>query len=209
MSEELHGFDKAAAFWDTPPRLKLAREVARAIVRYVALTPSMDMLDFGCGTGNLALALRPKVRSVTGADASKVMLDVFKEKIHREGVARVRTLFIDQDHAGPIPGKYHFIAVNMALHHVKDTGFLLKRLYDALHSGGILSVTDLDPEQGRFHDDHQGVHHHGFDRAALRAQFIEAGFADLRDHPAAEMSKPDADGKKRKFTIFIMTGLRG
>jgi predicted TPR repeat methyltransferase len=62
-------FDQAAATWDEQPRrVKLAQAVAEDIGRQIHLSRDIDVLDFGCGTGLLTLALQPLVRSITGAD---------------------------------------------------------------------------------------------------------------------------------------------
>ena len=57
-------------------RVKLATDVAGAVSAEVRLAADMDVLDFGCGTGLLALQLQPYVRSITGVDSSQGMLDV-------------------------------------------------------------------------------------------------------------------------------------
>jgi len=82
-------FDQVAGTWDDDPgRVALARAIADAIGREVGLSPSMDVLDFGTGTGLLALAVQPHVRSVTGADTSAGMLEVFVRDVHHLGFDR-------------------------------------------------------------------------------------------------------------------------
>lgn len=67
---EKRDFDKAAATWDEDPRrVKLAEDVAAAILREAVLSKDMDALDFGCGIGLVTLKLQPYVRSITGADS--------------------------------------------------------------------------------------------------------------------------------------------
>ena len=84
MTTEKRDFDQVAASWDqNPARLKLASDVAHAISQQAQLTPDMDVLDFGCGTGLLTLHLQPKVRSITGVDSSEGMLAVLRKRSHR------------------------------------------------------------------------------------------------------------------------------
>jgi SAM-dependent methyltransferase len=67
---ERRDFDKEAAQWDEKPqRLKLAQDVADAIVKTVDLSKKMDVLDFGCGTGLVTLLLQPHVGNIVGADS--------------------------------------------------------------------------------------------------------------------------------------------
>ena len=51
-----------------PGRVKMAHDVARAIIGTIQPEPAMDVLDFGCGTGLLTLALQPHVRTITAVD---------------------------------------------------------------------------------------------------------------------------------------------
>ncbi len=92
MINEKKNFDQEAATWDEEPRrVKLVFDIADAILQAVALTPNMDVLDFGCGTGLLTLRLQPFVRSITGVDSSQGMLDVLKMKVERDHFSNVRT----------------------------------------------------------------------------------------------------------------------
>jgi 2-polyprenyl-3-methyl-5-hydroxy-6-metoxy-1,4-benzoquinol methylase len=199
-------FDKEAASWDTPPRVQLAEDVARAIVEHVPLSAEMDVLDFGCGTGLVSLALRPRVRSVTGVDSSQGMLDIFDRKLAQANIPGVKTFHLDLEQGDDLPGSYHLIVTNMALHHIKHIQSVLGKLSKAILPGGCLVVTDLDPEGGLFHDNHDGVFHHGFEREALRRMFAQAGLEQIQDFSAAKMEKSAADGSTLAFSIFLMKG---
>ena len=92
MSTETRDFDHEAAGWDEhPTRVQLAQDVASAIARAVPLGPTMDVLDFGCGTGIVTLQLAPSVGFVTGVDSSQGMLEVLNAKIDHQGHTNVTT----------------------------------------------------------------------------------------------------------------------
>ncbi len=202
-------FDKAAATWDEEPRrLKLASDVADSITENIKLSPDMDVLDFGCGTGLLTLKLQPFVRSVTGVDSSQGMLDVLKSKAERLGAANVIALLRDLDKDDVLDGGYHLVTSCMTLHHVKDTDGLIKALYKITLPDGYIAIADLDLDDGRFHDDSTGVFHNGFDRTMLQQIFIESGFVEVNCRTASSIIKPTSDGGTREFTIFLMTGRR-
>jgi 2-polyprenyl-3-methyl-5-hydroxy-6-metoxy-1,4-benzoquinol methylase len=209
MSTERRDFDKEAAAWDEHPvRVQLANDVALAISRQVTLRPDMDVLDFGCGTGLLTLRLAPLVKSITGVDSSRGMLNVLVAKVAKQNLTNVRMLLLDLDAGDTLVDEYDLIVSNMTLHHIREVGALLARFYKAISPGGHLCLCDLDLDDGLFHDDNQGVFHQGFDRAVLRRAFVDAGFEDVRDTTAAEVTKPTRLGGLGQFTIFLIAGLK-
>jgi ubiquinone/menaquinone biosynthesis C-methylase UbiE len=74
------------------------KAVGEGIFREVEPTKSMDVLDYGCGTGLVGLYLLPHVRSVTGADNSAGMLDVLQMKIKDGGFDSMRAIRLDLEH---------------------------------------------------------------------------------------------------------------
>lgn len=207
MDKEKRDFDSAAASWDeNPNRVKLAQDVATAIQERITITTSMNVADFGCGTGLLSLQLQPLVRSLTGIDSSHGMLDIFKEKIGVLKLANAHTLLVDIDKGDALTGRYDLVVSNMTLHHIKDVPSLLQQLYAVVAPGGTLCITDLDQEGGLFHEDNTGVFHFGFDRKELSEAFLTLGFTDVRASTATEIVKPAKSGENRKFTVFLITG---
>jgi ubiquinone/menaquinone biosynthesis C-methylase UbiE len=91
-------FDQEAANWDqVTGRVKVAHDIAQSMIQEIILTPDMDVLDFGCGTGLLTFALQPFVRSITGVDSSQGMLNVFKTKIKEQNLSNVKADHLDLD----------------------------------------------------------------------------------------------------------------
>ncbi len=207
MSNEKRNFDKEAPNWDQEPRrLKLAGDVARAITDAVKPSREMDVLDFGCGTGLLTLQLQPLVRSITGVDSSQGMLDVLNQKVRTQHLANVTTRLVDLDKGDRVEGTYDLVVSSMTLHHVKEIAPLLGQLYGVLRPAGHLCIADLDPDDGQFHSNNEGVFHNGFPEAELRRAFTKAGLVDVRYQTAAKVPKPVPSGGERVFTIFLMTG---
>ncbi len=210
MDNGSRNFDQDAQRWDlNPGRVKAASEISRAILREIPLTPDMEVLDFGCGTGLLTLALQPYVRSVTGVDSSRGMLEVLRKKISDQGLTNATARYLHIDGGDVLAGSYHLVASSMTLHHVKDIASLLKQFYDVLQPSGLLAVADLDSEGGLFHSNNSGVFHFGFDREEMREQCLRAGFRDIRLVQAAQIEKPVAGGATKIFTVFLIIGRRG
>ncbi len=209
ISTKKRNFDQDAANWDQlPRRVKLAQDIAQTMVRELNPTPDMDVLDFGCGTGLLTLALQPLVRSITGVDSSQGMLDVFQTKIKEQHLNNVKANHLDLDKGDALTGSYHLIVSSMTLHHIKNISFLLKQFYSILLPEGILAIADLDLEDGKFHSNNDGVFHFGFNREKLRKAFAEAGFNNIQDLTAAEIDKEALNKEMLQFTVFLMTGMK-
>lgn len=199
METPRRDFDKEAAGWDeNAARVKLAGDLVEAILSHVPLSATDAVLDFGCGTGLVALRLAETVRSVTGMDTSRGMLDVCATKCRNLGLDNVTLLQLEGD-TGPHAhsGRYDVIVSCMTLHHVEDTAALLAGLTALLAPGGWLCLADLDLEGGRFHGDNTGVYHFGFERSALREILAGLGFRDITDCTAAVV---------RGFPVFLITG---
>jgi ubiquinone/menaquinone biosynthesis C-methylase UbiE len=200
-------FDKEAATWDEEPRrVKLAHDVADAVMREVKLTPVMDTLDYGCGTGLVTLRLQPHVRTITGADSSKGMIKVLQEKVKKQGLKNVRAQLVDFELGERVTGKFHLVVSSMTLHHVCDPAVLFWEFHALLQPGGYLCVADLDTEDGSFHGDNTGVLHFGFDRNELKELLGKTGFREVRDATAATIAKPVEGLGEKTFPVFLLIG---
>jgi ubiquinone/menaquinone biosynthesis C-methylase UbiE len=207
MSSKKWNFDEEAATWDkNPGRVKVANDIADAILDEQILTPEMNLLEFGCGTGLLTLRLLPLVRSVTGVDSSEGMLGVLRKKIQDQNLTNLRLQHLDLQKGDTLGGSYDLVICSMTLHHVKETGLLLDQLFKVTAPCGHLCIADLDPDDGQFHGDNDTVFHHGFDRTDLRRAIEDAGYKEIHDRMAATITKPIAGGGTTDFGVFLMTG---
>lgn len=210
----MRDFNKEAATWDdNPVRLKMAADVSAALAAACPMQSDWDLLDFGCGTGLLSLRFANQVRSVTGADHSSGMLEVFRGKAREQGLNNVRAVQVGAEAtAEDLGGPYDLAMSSMALHHVRDTAALFRAIHGALRPQGRLAFADLDAEDGSFHKDHAGVFHFGFDRAELRKTLEGAGFTDVEVTTATEVSRPVQDGVGegglRRFSLFLVRAKR-
>lgn len=196
-------FDARARTWDQDhAKVERAAAVAEAIRRLVPLGPRTTLLDYGCGTGLLGLALLPHVGHLTLADASREMLRVVVEKIAAAGASNVVTAHVDPGAASLPGGPYDVACTLMTLHHVPDTDAILRQFHAALAAGGHLCVADLDAEDGSFHGDgFEG--HRGFDRAELTARLERAGFTDVRFETPWRISRGG-----RHYALFLAVARR-
>ncbi len=206
MTENPRNFDNEAASWDDKPdRVKLAADITFAIRQNVPLSTDMDVLDFGCGTGLLTLALQPYVRFVTGVDSSRGMLAVLQRKIDQANLANVKTVLLDLDRGDRLSGSYDLITSSMTLHHIPDIDALFCEFHRILKPSGLIAVADLDPDDGQFHSDNTGVYSFGFDRIMMRDKLARSGFQRISIIDAAHRGKTLSDGSTRQFCVFLAT----
>jgi len=206
MAGEKRDFNTAAATWDQKThRVRMANDVAKAILGTLRPGPDTEALDLGCGTGLVTLFLQPHVRTITAIDSSKGMLAELEKKIAAQGITNVRTRCVDLENED-LPGPFSLAVSSMTFHHVQDTDRLLGRIFAGLRPGGKIAIADLDSDEGRFHESNEGVFHFGFDRYLMRKSFEAAGFVNVRNRTAAIVQKPGPDGGVRTFTVFLMTG---
>jgi ubiquinone/menaquinone biosynthesis C-methylase UbiE len=203
-------FDKAAVVWDKDPgRVQMAKTIADAMI--IALHPdgTEQVMDYGTGTGNIALRIAPHVRRIIAVDSAKGMLEVLKEKLMTDDIITIepRQWSIGQDTAD-LPG-FDAIVSSMTLHHVRDTAAAAWTFHKLLLPGGRIAIADLDPDNGEFHEAPGIAEHDGIDRKNLQQVFEQAGFDSVRFLKAATIHKISSrTGKPRDFTIFLMTAER-
>ncbi len=198
-------FDQQAASWDGESRrVKLAADVAAAILARVPLQPSWEALDFGCGTGLVTLALQPHLKHITGADASPGMLAELQSKIAGQGLSNVTTVQVDPTAPLTMEDRFHLITSSMTLHHIEHLTPLLQSFKAHLHPGGWIALADLREEDGSFHEDMAGVFHRGFAPEAVEGFLKEAGFIHVAVTAAAEVAKSG-----RTYPILLATAVAG
>ena len=202
-------FDKEAADWDSNPgRVKLANDVGTAMIKVIKLTKSMEVIDFGCGTGLLTLKLQPFVKSITGVDNSPGMLGMLTNKVKAQNLDNVHTQHVDFEKGHRIDGLYDLIVSSMVLHHIPESLSVFKEWFSLLRPNGQVCFADLDTEDGEFHGDNTGVHHLGFDRAHIKQILLDAGFSEVRDTTATTVIKQKDARTKLEFPIFLITATR-
>jgi len=138
--------------YDVMTRVAGVREVHERTVALAGLRPGQDVIDVGCGTGNLslaALAARPDAR-LTGLDPDAAALRRAARKARRRGVS----LTLVQGFADRLPAEdasLDHVISSLAFHHVDEDGRarFASEACRALRPGGRITVADFGgPSQG-------------------------------------------------------------
>ena len=203
----MNEFDAQAREWDADPmKVERAHRVADAILEQAGPLGGKRAMDYGCGTGLLGFALHPHLAHLTLADTSTGMLAVLGDKIAASGLANLTPLALDLT-SGPAPEiRFDLIASLMTLHHIADTDDILRRFHGLLNPGGLLAISDLDPEDGSFHGPEVEVHR-GFERPDLAARLQRAGFERIRFSTPYVINRATGTGLT-PFPLFLVLAQR-
>jgi len=199
-------FDEKAQGWDEEPRrVAMGAAIARAVGAKLDGLLKPRLMDYGCGTGLCSLPLADRCAAVLGVDSSTEMLARLAAKARAAGLEQVTTRRHDLT-AEPLVGvEFDVILCAMTLHHVREVSVLLERFQSLLTPGGLLTLADLDEEDGSFHQDTRTVEHHGFRREWILEQLQAAGFRQVDFETAHEIEKPGASGELRRYPVFLAT----
>jgi 2-polyprenyl-3-methyl-5-hydroxy-6-metoxy-1,4-benzoquinol methylase len=162
----MNRFDIAAKDWDTKPTsLLIAKATSEKIREFIDLD-NKSILDYGCGTGLLAFNLSNETNSVLGMDNSIGMIEVFNQKVKQCGFSNIKAIQHNIDIANLPFQAFDIIVISMTLHHIQSPSDFFEKCKYALKPHGYLCISDLDEEDGTFHEKHnnEGVHHFGFSK---------------------------------------------
>lgn len=130
--------------------------IRRAVPRYEEMTERLldylpdrvdSILELGCGTGNLSLALAKKYPAarLTIVDAAPEMLEVTQARMAQELPQRpteTRGWVTTFETLRAEAGEFDLITSCISLHHVRDKAALYRTLHAALRLGGHLIFAD-------------------------------------------------------------------
>lgn len=178
----MNRFDEAAKTWDKRQvSIESSDACVQDLLSNVQLKDNASILDYGCGTGFIAFALKNETNNVTGMDYSNGMIEVFNNKVSEFELDNIRAIKHNMNEEELPKEEFDLIISSKTMHHIKDTNMFFKKSYDALKDGGVLCINDLDKEDGSFHKDqnNDGVEHYGYEKEELFSIAKNLGFEVL------------------------------
>lgn len=164
-----HDFNHKAETFDSPKNIFLANLVCHAIEKQINLLSGKEILDFGGGTGLLALPLAKQAKSVTLVDISEKMLEQARLKAEDQEIRNLQLL--EQDLlANPLEQQFDLIVVSRVLHHMPDLDATLAMFHHHLRENGQVLIADFTKIE---------PNHHGFDLAELENKLIQQVFSSV------------------------------
>ena len=164
-----HDFNHKAETFDSPKNIFLANLVYQAVEKQIDLLSDKEILDFGGGTGLLALPLAKQAKSVTLVDISEKMLEQARLKAEQQDIKNIQ--FLEQDLLkNPLEQEFDLIVVSRVLHHMPDLDEALSLFHKHLKEDGQLLIADFTKTE---------ANHHGFELPELENKLIEHGFSSV------------------------------
>ncbi len=139
-------YHRLTRFYDPIVRLTTRESTfRRALLQQVAPRPHDQVLDLGCGTATVTIALAKiyPLAAVTGLDADLAALAIARDKMQRAGV----NVTFEHGLAAALPfpdGSFDRVVSSLFFHHLKrgDKMAALQEVCRVLRSGGELHVAD-------------------------------------------------------------------
>jgi ArsR family transcriptional regulator len=173
-------FSSSAGQWDRL-RCELFGERTDLVGLLALLDEEWTVGDLGCGTGRLAQALAPFVRSVVAVDASPAMLEAARARLGDAANVEVRAGELE---SLPVAnGELDAAVVSLVLHYVAEPEAALAEAFRALRPGGRLLVVDMMPHDREEFRQTMGHVWQGFGAEALGRWLAAAGFGAARYTP--------------------------
>ena len=164
-----YDFNHKAETFDSPKNIFLANLVCQAVEKQIDLLSDKEILDFGGGTGLLALPMAKQAKSVTLMDISEKMLEQARLKAEQQDIKNIQIL--EQDLlANPLEQQFDLIVVSRVLHHMPDLDATLAMFYHHLRENGQVLIADFVKTD---------TNHHGFDLAELETKLAQFGFSSI------------------------------
>lgn len=187
-----HDFNHKAETFDSPKNIFLANLVCQAVEKQIDILSDKEILDFGGGTGLLALPLAKQAKSVTLVDISEKMLEQAHLKAEQQAIKNIQ--FLEQDlPKNPLEKEFDSLAVSRVLHHMPDLDAALSLFHQHLKEDGKLIIADFTKTE---------ANHHGFDLAELENKLIEHGFSSV--HSQILYSAEDLfQGNHSEFFLIV------
>ena len=164
-----HDFNHKAETFDSPKNIFLANLVCQAVEKQIDFLSDKEILDFGGGTGLLALPLAKQAKSVTLVDISEKMLEQARLKAEQQDIENIQ--FLEQDLLeNPLEQEFDLIVVSRVLHHMPDVDVALSLFHQYLREGGQLLIADFTKIE---------ANHHGFELVELENKLAHFGFSSV------------------------------
>ena len=202
----MNEFDIKAAGWDqNTMHWDRSEAIANEIKKLIPLEKTMNVLEYGAGTGITSFLLKELVGEITLMDNSSEMVKIMNKKIKAAKTKNLKALNFDLEHSEFKDGKFDLIFTQMVLHHVSDIESIMKKFSMLVNPGGFLAIADLYEENGSFHGE-GFTGHKGFNVDNLADIMRKNGFTGISNRTCFTMDRKISESETQKFDVFLLIG---
>ncbi len=168
------------AKWGSNPNFYSSRDYFRnslIIKKLRNFVPDGEILDFGCGCGNLTVRLAKFGYKVYAVDSSSASLSVVRKKIKFSPLAKsIKVIDGSYQEIAKLNKKFDAICCGEVLEHIQDDQKVLELFFDSLKPGGKCIITV--PARMKYWDasDIWAGHLRRYEKDEILKLFSQAGF---------------------------------
>lgn len=132
-------FDETAQYYNESHDGKFVKCMYNEILKQVLSFPNTNILDLGCGNGNILKLLEEKTKSnLYGLDLSDNMIAEAKKRLNKNAVLTVG----DSEKLPYENNKFDMIICNASFHHYPHPGLVLQEIKRVLKYNGVFILGD-------------------------------------------------------------------
>src|SRR5215469_7664388 len=137
-------WSRRVSSWDQHGSANLGK-VTSALIGVAAVQPGADVVDLGCGNGQISIPLARRGANVLGVDVSPAMAKALSAQAHHRDLKTLTTVAMPIEELDLPPASVDLIVSSYALHHLRDAdkARLMTAAYRWLRPGGRLVIADM------------------------------------------------------------------
>jgi 2-polyprenyl-3-methyl-5-hydroxy-6-metoxy-1,4-benzoquinol methylase len=143
-ARQRHVWSGRVATWDEHGSVALVA-VTAAVLEAARVRPGAQVVDLGCGTGQISLPLALRGAEVLAVDVSSAMVRRLQSEAERRGASSLDGLAMPIEELVLPPGSVDLVVSSYALHHLRDPdkARLVSAVHGWLRPGGRLVIADM------------------------------------------------------------------
>jgi len=140
--------------WEHEASPGLERVVA-AVLDLAELTPDDEVVDLGCGSGQVTLPAAERASRVLGVDISAGMVERLRARAASANLDNITATAVPLERLELAPRSVDVVVSNYVLHHLSDVqkAALVRRAHGWLRPGGRLVIGDMMLGRGQSPED--------------------------------------------------------
>ncbi|MEM7061835.1 MAG: class I SAM-dependent methyltransferase [Cyanobacteria bacterium P01_B01_bin.77] len=143
MTTSAKFWNKVAAGYSKQPIADEAAYQKKLQVTREYFQPSMEVLEFGCGTGSTAIAHAPYVQHIRAIDFSSNMIEIAREKADTQNIQNITFEQASIDELSVPDRPYDAVLGLNVLHLLENKEAVIAKVHDMLQPGGVFITSTI------------------------------------------------------------------